>query len=432
MGQWFLSEKGEEREKKRIWRRNIKKMSERIIVGLDIGTTKICAVVGEVHPDGVEIIGMGSHPSDGLRKGVVINIENTVHSIKEAVEEAETMAGCEISAAYTGIAGGHVKGFNFPGVIGLKEKEVTQQDIDRVIEAASAVAIPMDREVIHTLVQEFIVDDQDGIIDPLGMSGVRLEAKVHIVTGAVTSAQNIIKCANRAGLDVSDIVLQPLASSEAVLSKEERNLGAALIDFGGGTTDMVVFSRGAIKHTSVLALGGENLTYDIAVGLRTPKLEAEKIKIKYGCALRSLIGKDETVEVPGVGGRTSRTLSRQILGEILEPRVEEIFSLVYGELERSGYEDRITSGVIITGGSSELTGVSEMAEQIFNAPARIGYAEGITGLAEVVNKPMYATAVGLVLYGAKVGKKAKKFRIRDANIFNRIMNRMKKWFKDVV
>ena len=273
-------------------------MADKIIVGLDIGTSKICAVVGNVRQEGVEIIGMGSHPSEGLRKGVVINIEDTVNSIKEAIEEAETMAGCEISSVYAGIAGGHIKGFNTLGVIDLKEKEVTKKDIARVIEVASAVAIPMDREVIHTLAQEFIVDDQDGIIDPLGMAGVRLEAKVHIVTGAVTSAQNIIKCANRAGLDVYDIVLESLASSEAVLAKEERNLGTALIDFGGGTTDLALLSRGVIKHTSVLALGGDNLTYDIAVGLRTPQIEAEKIKIKYGCALSSMIGKDETIEVP--------------------------------------------------------------------------------------------------------------------------------------
>jgi cell division protein FtsA len=407
-------------------------MAGEIIVGLDIGTTKICAVVGEVRDDAVEIIGMGSHPSDGLRKGVVINIEHTVDSIKEAIEEAETMAGCEISSVYAGIAGGHIKGFNTPGVIALKEKEVTKKDIERVIEAASAVAIPMDREVIHTLVQEFIVDDQDGIMDPLGMAGVRLEAKVHIVTGAVTSAQNIIKCANKAGLDVYDIVLESLASSEAVLTKEERNLGAALIDFGGGTTDMALFSRGAIKHTAVLALGGDNLTYDIAVGLRTPKLEAEKIKIKYGCALSSLIGKDETIEVPGVGGRKPRTLSRQILGEILEPRVEEIFSLIYGELASSGYANLLGSGVVVTGGSAELPGVSELAEQIFNAPARAGFPQGIEGLADLVNKPMYSTAVGLVLYGAKTSKRKKKFRIRDSNIFHLVMERMKRWFKDIV
>jgi cell division protein FtsA len=407
-------------------------MAGEIIVGLDIGTTKMCAVVGEVRPDSIEIIGIGSHPSEGLRKGVVINIEKTVESIKEAIEEAETMAGCEISSVYAGIAGGHVKGFNSHGVIALKEREVTKKDIERVIEAASAVAIPMDREVIHVLTQEFIVDDQDGITDPMGMAGVRLEAKIHIVTGAVTSAQNIIKCANRAGLDVCDIVLESLASSEAVLSEEERNLGVALLDFGGGTTDLAVFSRGTIKHTSVLALGGDNLTYDISIGLRTPKAEAEKIKIKYGCALSSMIGKDETIEVAGVGGRKPRILSRQILGEVLEPRAEEIFALIHNELVRSGYENMINSGVVITGGSAELPGISEIAEQIFNAPTRIGYPQGISGLVEVVNKPMYATGVGLVLYGAKRLKEGKKFRIRDTNIFGRVMDRMRRWFKDVV
>lgn len=406
-------------------------MAEELIVGLDIGTTKICAVVGEIRPSGVEIIGMGSHPSEGLRKGAVINIEDTVNSIKEAVEEAETMAGCEISSVYAGIAGGHIKGFNSHGVIALKEREVTKKDIDRVIEAASAVAIPMDREIIHTLVREFVVDDQDGIADPLGMSGVRLEAKVHIVTGAVTSAQNIIKCANKAGLDVCDIVLESLASSEAVLSKEEKNLGVALIDFGGGTTDMAIFFRGSILHTSILALGGDNLSYDIAVGLRTSNQDAEKIKIKYGCGLSSLIGKEETIEVPGVGGRKPRVLSRRILGEILEPRLEEILGLVYGQLVRAGYQNMISSGVVVTGGSAELPGVPEMAEQVFNVPARIGFPKGVGGLVELVNKPMYATAVGLVLYGAK-GRKGKKFRIRDGNIFKRVRTRMKSWFKDVV
>ncbi|MFC1532714.1 cell division protein FtsA [Thermodesulfobacteriota bacterium] len=407
-------------------------MAGEIIVGLDIGTTKICAVVGEIVPGGVEIIGIGSHPSEGLRKGVFINIEKTVNSIKEAIEEAETMAGCEISSVYAGIAGGHIKGFNSHGVIALKEREVTKKDLDRVIEAASAVAIPMDREVIHVLSQEFIVDEQDGIMDPLGMSGVRMEAKIHIVTGAVTSAQNIIKCANRAGLDVYDIVLESLASSEAVLSDEERNLGVALIDFGGGTTDMAIFSKGSIKHTSVLALGGDNLTYDISIGIRTPRMEAEKIKMKFGCALSSMIGKDETIEVPGVGGRKARVLPRQILGEILEPRVEEIFTLIQNELIRSGYEDLVNSGVVVTGGSSELAGVTEIAEQIFNAPSRLGYPQSIAGLVEIVNKPMYATAVGLVLYGAKRSNGHKKFRIRDTNIFSRVTERMKRWFKDVI
>jgi len=404
---------------------------EQLIVGLDIGTSKICAVVGEPRPDGmVDIIGMGSHPSIGLRKGVVINIENTVNSIKEAIEEAETMAGCEISSVYAGIAGGHIKGFNSHGIIALKKREVGKIDIDRVVDAARAVAIPMDREVIHTLPQEFIVDDQAGISDPTGMSGVRLEVKIHIVTGAVTSAQNIIKCANRAGLDVYDIILESLASNEAILTDEERNLGVALIDFGGGTTDLAIFSQGSIKHTSVLTLGGDNLTNDIAIGIRTPFKEAEKIKIRYGCGLTSLIGKDETIEVPSVGGRKPRTVSRQLLGEILEPRVEEIFSLIYQEMVRSGYDDLVTSGVVVTGGSSILVGVPEIVEQVFNMPARVGYPEHIGGLKEIVNSPMYATAVGLVLYGANSQQREKRFRIRDTNIFNRIVSRMKRWFTE--
>lgn len=402
---------------------------EELIVGLDIGTSKICAVVGEVRPDGmVDIIGMGSHPSIGLRKGVVINIENTVNSIKEAIEEAETMAGCEISSVYCGIAGGHIKGFNSHGVIALKNREVGTRDIERVIDAARAVAIPMDREVIHTLPQEFIVDDQGGISDPSGMSGVRLEVKIHIVTGAVTSAQNIIKCANRAGLDVYDIVLESLASSEAILIDEEKNLGVALVDFGGGTTDLAIFSENSIKHTSVLTLGGDNLTNDIAIGVRTPFKEAEKIKIKYGCGLTSLIGKEETIKVPSVGGREPRTVDRQLLGEILEPRVEEIFSLIHHEMVRSGYDDLVTSGVVVTGGSALLPGVPEIVEQVFNMPARIGYPSNIGGLKEIVNSPMYATAVGLVLYGAREKQRSKKFRIRDTNIFNRIVSRMKGWF----
>jgi len=404
---------------------------EELIVGLDIGTSKICCVVGEVRPDRmVDIIGMGSHPSIGLRKGVVINIENTVDSIKEAIEEAETMAGCEISSVYAGIAGGHIKGFNSHGVIALKKREVGKLDIERVIDAARALAIPMDREVIHTLPQEFIVDDQAGISDPTGMSGVRLEVKIHIVTGSVTSAQNIIKCANRAGLDVYDIVLESLASSEAVLTDEERNLGVALIDFGGGTTDLAIFSQGSIKHTFVLTLGGDNLTNDIAIGIRTPFKEAEKIKIKYGCGLTSLIGEDETIEVPGVGDRKPRTISRRLLGEILEPRVEELFSLIYQEMVRSGYDDLVSSGVVVTGGSAILPGVPEVVEQVFNMPARIGYPASIGGLKEIVNSPMYSTAVGLVLYGANSQQREKRFRIRDTNIFNRIVSRMKRWFTE--
>jgi len=404
-------------------------MMEELVVGLDIGTSKICAVVGEVRADGiVEIIGMGSHPSVGLRKGVVVNIDNTVNSIKEAVEEAETMAGCEISSVFAGIAGGHVKGFNSHGVIALKNREVGKRDIERVIDAARAVAIPMDREVIHTLPQEFIVDDQAGISDPAGMSGVRLEVKVHIVTGAVTSAQNIIRCANRAGLDVYDIVLESLASSEAVLTDEERNLGVALVDFGGGTTDLAIFSQGSIKHTSVLALGGDNLTNDVAIGIRTPFKEAEKIKIKYGSALSSLIGKDETIEVPSVGGGKPRVISRELLGEILELRVVEVFELIQQEMIKSGYDDLVISGVVATGGSSLLPGVPEIVEQVFNMPSRIGYPINIGGLKDIINSPMYATAVGLVLRGVNSQQREKKFRIRDTNIFNKVISRMSKWF----
>jgi len=405
--------------------------NEELIVGLDIGTTKICAVVGEVNPDGIDIVGIGTHSSVGLRKGVVVNIESTVDSINRAIEEAELMGGCEITSVYAGIAGGHIKGFNSHGIVAVKGNEITQKDIDRVIDAARAVAIPPDREVIHVLPQEFIVDDQDGIQDPRGMAGVRLEAKIHIVTGAVTSAHNIIKCANRAGLDVCDIVLQSLASSEAVLNNEEKDLGVALVDFGGGTTDLAIFRGKSIKHTSVLALGGNNLTKDISVGLRTPMGEAEKIKIKYGTCLTSGIGKDETIEVPGVGGRKPRTLSRQILGEILEPRVEEIFTLINREIYRAGMEEAVTSGVVLTGGSSLLDGVVDVAESVFNLPTRIGKPMGIRGLVDVVNNPMYATAVGLVLYGARFQAK-KKFRIRDRNIFNRVMARMKRWFKDII
>ncbi|MDY6951111.1 MAG: cell division protein FtsA [Thermodesulfobacteriota bacterium] len=404
---------------------------EGLVVGLDIGTTKICAVVGEVNPDGIDIVGLGTHPSVGLRKGVVVNIESTVDSIKRAIEEAELMAGCEITSVYAGIAGGHIKGFNSHGIVAVKGSEVTHKDIERVIDAARAVAIPPDREVIHVLPQEFIVDEQGGIQDPLGMSGVRLEAKIHIVTGAVTSAHNLVKCANRAGLDVCDIVLQSLASSDAVLNKEEKDLGAALIDFGGGTTDLAIFKGKSIKHTSVLAVGGNNLTNDVSVGLRTPMAEAEKIKIRYGTCLTDNVSKDDTIEVAGVGGRQPRTLSRQILAEILEPRVEEIFDLMNREIYRAGMEDVVTSGVVVTGGSCLLEGVSDIAEAIFGLPTRIGKPMGIRGLVDVVNNPMYATAVGLVVYGAR-SQPQKKFRIRDKNIFNRVMARMKKWFKEII
>lgn len=406
---------------------------EDIVVGLDIGTTKICAVVGEVSGDGISIIGIGTHPSNGLRKGVVVNIETTVESIKKAVEEAELMAGCEISSVYTGIAGGHITGFNSRGIVAIKGSEITPQDVERVIDAARAVAIPMDREVIHVLPQEYIVDDQPGIQNPIGMSAVRLEAKIHIVTGAVTSAHNIVKCANRAGLDVCDIVLESLASGEAVLSDEEKQLGTALLDLGGGTTDLAIFSGKNIKHTFVLALGGDNLTNDIAIGLRCPHPEAERMKKRYGNCVAKNIQADETIEVPGVSGREARKLPRQILGEILEPRMEEIFSLVNREIYRAGMENMVPSGMVLTGGTALLEGVTEIAESVFSLPTRIGTPQGLRGLADVVNNPMYATGVGLVLYGARHQQTEKrKFRIRDRHIFNRLMNRMKRWFKDVV
>ncbi|GFO68906.1 cell division protein FtsA [Geomonas limicola] len=402
---------------------------DNLIVGLDIGTTKICAIVGNLTEDGLDIVGIGTSPSKGLRKGVVINIESTVASIKKAIEEAELMAGCEIKSVYAGIAGGHIKGFNSQGVIAIKNREVSPEDVKRVIEAAKAIAIPMDREVIHILPQEFIIDDQDGIREPLGMSGVRLEAKVHIVTGAVASAQNIVKSCNRAGLEVADIVLEQLASSEAVLSADEKELGVALVDIGGGTTDIAIFVDGAIKHTSVLSLGGNHLTNDIAVGLRTPMAEAERIKQKYGCCLSSLVGKDETIEVPSVGGRKPRILSRQLLCEILEPRVEEIFTLVNREIVKSGLEDLIASGVVITGGSTILEGMPELAEQIFNLPVRRGLPQRIGGLTDVVNSPVYATGVGLVVYGSKnIGVHEFPTAQTDDTVFRRVTRRMKEWF----
>jgi len=396
------------------------------VVGLDIGTTKICTVVGDLGEGRVNIIGLGTHPSKGLRKGVVVNIESTVQSIKKAVEEAELMAGCRITSVYAGIAGGHIKGINSHGVIAVKNREITPNEVKRVIDAASAVAIPMDREVIHVIPQEFIVDDQDGIKDPVGMSGVRLEGRVHIVTGAITSAQNIIKCANRAGLDVDDIVLEQLGSSEAVLTPEEKELGVAIIDIGGGTTDLIIFASGSIKHTAVISLAGSHITSDISMGLRTPLEEAEKIKIRYGCSLASMVRKDETIKVPSVGGREPRILSRQTLAEIIEPRVEEILTLVHNEVVRTGFANLIASGVILTGGSAVMEGVPELAEQIFNLPVRRGTPIGIGGLVDLVNSPMYATGVGLVLYGSR-HKEQGRFKVGEGNIFSKVTHRMREW-----
>ena len=402
-----------------------------ILVGLDIGTTKICAIVGEVTDEGIDIIGIGSHPSKGLRKGVVVNIDATVASIKRAIEEAEHMAGCEITTVYTGIAGGHVKAFPSHGVVAIKEKEVRQSDVDRVIDQAKAVAIPLDREVIHVLPQEFLVDDQDGVKEPVGMCGVRLEAKALIVTGAVSSAQNIVKCAQRTGLNVADIVLQPLASSLATLSEDEKDLGVCLVDIGGGTTDIAIFANGAIRHTAVLALGGNHLTNDVAVGLRTPTHEAERIKKAYGCAMASMVDRSETIEVPSVGGGQPRVLSRQIVAEIVEPRVEEIFMLVQHEIQKAGLEEQIASGVVITGGSTLLSGMSEMAEEVLGVPVRRGLPKGIGGLVDVVKSPQFATAVGLVIYGAQQAAGSPYFKIREENVYRKVKNRMKEWLGEI-
>ena len=400
------------------------------MIGLDIGTTKIGCIVGEVGAEGVDIVGIGTHPSKGLRKGVVVNIESTVASIRKAVEEAELMAGCEITSVFAGIAGGHIKGLNSHGIVAIKDREVTQPDVDRVIDAAQAVSIPLDREVIHVIPQQFIVDDQDGVRDPIGMSGVRLEAKVHIVTGAVTSAQNIIKCCNRAGLNVNDILLQQLASSEAVLTSDEKDLGVMLLDIGGGTTDIAVFSQGSIVHTAVLTIGGNHLTNDVAVGLRTPQHEAEKIKQRYGSCMAGLVHKDETIEVPSVGGRSPRVLSRQILAEILEPRMEEIFILAQQELHRSGYEDMIAAGIVLTGGTTLLEGAGELAEQVLNLPVRRGLPKRIGGLVDVVKNPMYSTGVGLVQMGS-ASREESRFKIRDRNLYSKVKGRMKELFSEI-
>ncbi len=401
-----------------------------MVVGLDIGTTKICAIVGEVNNDGIDIIGIGTHPSKGLRKGAVVNIESTVTSIRKAVEEAELMAGCEITSAFAGIAGGHIKGINSHGIVAIKDKEVTSMDVDRVIDAAQAVSIPLDREVIHVIPQQYIVDDQDGVRDPVGMSGVRLEAKVHIVTGAVTSAQNIIKCCNRAGLNVNDIILQQLASAEAVLSPDEKELGVVLLDIGGGTTDIALYANGSIVHTAVLTLGGNHLTNDVAVGLRTPIHEAEKIKQKYGCCMAGLVHKDETIGVPSVGGRIPRVRSRQILAEILEPRMEEIYTLVQQELVKSGYDEMVAAGIVLTGGTSQIEGAAELAEQVFNMQVRKGIPRRIGGLVDVVKNPIFSTGVGLVQTGSNM-KSVGRFNIKDRNVYVKVKSRMKEWLGEI-
>jgi cell division protein FtsA len=373
-----------------------------LTVGLDIGTSKIVAIVGKKNSEGqVEIVGIGSHPSRGLKRGVVVNIETTVNAIQRAIEEAELMAGCQIHSVYAGIAGSHIRSMNSHGIVAVRDREVVQADIDRVIDAAQAVAIPADQKVLHILPQEYVIDNQEGIKEPLGMSGVRLEAKVHLVTCAVNAAQNIEKCVQKCDLDVEDIILEQLASSYAVLTDDEKELGVCMVDIGGGTTDLAIFTGGAIRHTAVIPIAGDQVTNDIAMALRTPTQNAEEIKIKYACALTQLAGADETIKVPSVGDRPPRDLSRQALAEVVEPRYEELFTLIQSELRRSGFEDLIAAGIVLTGGTSRMEGVVELAEEIFHMPVRLASPQGVAGLSDVVNNPMYATGVGLLMYGLK-------------------------------
>ena len=406
-----------------------KKAEKNLIVGLDIGTSKVVAIVGEVKPEReIEVIGIGSHPSRGLKKGVVVNIESTVQSIQRAVEEAELMAGCEIHSVHAGIAGSHIRSLNSHGIVAIKDSEVAYGDVERVIDAARAVAIPADQKILHILPQEFIIDEQEGIKEPVGMSGVRLEARVHMVTGAVSAAQNIVKCVRRCGLEVDDLILEQLSSSYAVLSDDEKELGVCLVDIGGGTTDIAIFTDGSIRHTAVIPIAGDQVTNDIAVALRTPTQHAEDIKVKYACALTQLAADDETIEVPSIGDRPARRLSRQTLAEVVEPRYEELLTLVQAELRRSGFEDLIPGGVVLTGGSSKMEGLIDLAEEVFHMPVRLGVPQYITGLVDVVRNPIYATGVGLLLFGSS--NRATQMRdLPNGPGMNDIWGRMRSWFQ---
>jgi cell division protein FtsA len=406
-----------------------KKADKRLIVGLDIGTSKVVAIVGEVATEGeVEVIGLGSHPSRGLKKGVVVNIESTVQSIQRAVEEAELMAGCRINSVYAGIAGSHIRSLNSHGIVAIRDKEVTPGDVDRVIDAARAVAIPADQKILHVLPQEFIIDNQEGVREPVGMSGVRLEARVHLVTGAVSAAQNIIKCVRRCGLEVDDIILEQLASAQAVLTEDEKELGVCLVDIGGGTTDIAVFTEGAIRHTAVIPIAGDQVTNDIAVALRTPTQHAEEIKVRYACALAKLASADESIEVPSIGDRPPRRLARQTLAEVIEPRYEELLTLVQAELRRSGFEDLMAAGVVLTGGSAKMEGVVDLAEEVFHVPVRVGMPQAVSGLAEVVRNPIYATGVGLLLFGHQQVREQRGEAAVGSGLRG-VWDRMKGWFQ---
>ena len=406
-----------------------KRSDRQLLVGLDIGTSKVVAIVGEIKADGaLEIIGIGSHPSRGLKKGVVVNIESTVQSIQRAVEEAELMANCEIRSVYAGIAGSHVRSLNSHGIVAIKDKEVVQGDVERVIDAAKAVAIPADQKILHVLPQEYIIDSQEGIRDPIGMSGIRLEARVHIVTGAESAAQNIVKCVQRCGLEVEDIVLEQWSSSYAVLTDDEKDLGVCLVDIGGGTTDLAVFAGGALRHTAVIPIAGDQVTNDIAVSMRTPTQYAEDIKIRYACALSQLANPDETIEVPSVGDRPPRRLARQTLAEIVEPRYEELFALIGDELRRSGFEESVATGIVLTGGTAKMEGAIELAEEVFHMPVRLGVPQHVSGLAEVVSNPIHATGVGLLLYALHQSGRDRPAPSLGGGMKS-IFERMKTWFQ---
>ena len=404
-----------------------KNNDKNLIVGLDIGTSKVAAIVGEITPDGtIDVIGIGTNGSRGLKKGVVVNLESTVHSIQRAVEEAELMAGCQINSVFVGIAGSHISSLNSNGVVGIKESEVIPSDIERVIDAARAVVIPADQKILHIMPQEFIIDGQEGIKEPVGMAGIRLEAKVHIVTGAVSAAQNIIKCVRRCGLEVDDIILEQLASSSSVLTDDEKELGVCLVDIGGGTTDIAVFCDGFIRHTAVIPIAGDQVTNDIAVALRTPTQHADEIKLKYACALTQLVQEDEMIDVPSIGDRPTRKISRGNLAEIIEPRYEELMMLVQAELRRSGYEDIVAAGIVLTGGSAKVEGLVELAEEVFHMPVRLGYPQYVSGLSEVVRNPIYATGVGLLLFGQQ-NSVANGGEMRNG--FEAMWEKMKSWFQ---
>lgn len=402
----------------------------KMIVGLDIGTSKVVAIVGAITPEGqLEIVGIGSHRSNGLKKGVVVNIESTVLSIQRAIEEAELMAGCQIHSVYAGIAGSHIRSLNSHGIVAIRDREVFSQDLERVIDAAQAVAIPADQKILHILPQEFLIDDQDGVKEPLGMSGVRLEAKVHLVTCAVNAAQNIEKCIRRCGLEVEDIILEQLASSYSVLTDDEKELGVCVVDIGGGTTDIAIFKDGAIRHTGVIPIAGDQVTNDIAMALRTPTPNAEEIKIKYACALAKLTSPDETIKVPSVGDRQPRDLSRQALAEVVEPRYDELFTLIQAELRRSGYEDLIAAGIVLTGGTSKMEGVIELAEEIFHMPVRLGAPQNIRGLSDIVNNPIYSTGVGLLIYAMKQQQGSSRASTTTKESQGSIFSKIKKIFQ---